>query len=53
MSEDTQATNELINDDAVQTLSTAEVEALKRSGMHASVGLSNVLLCCVNLRIRH
>ena len=37
-SELTEATNELINDDkVVQPLTTAEIEALKQSGVHPSV----------------
>jgi hypothetical protein len=37
-SEDTDATNELINDgDLVQPLTLEEIEALKRSGAHATV----------------
>jgi hypothetical protein len=39
----TEATNELINDDKVQPLTTAEVEALKQSGIHSSV--RTVRLC--------
>jgi hypothetical protein len=38
VSELTEATNELINDDkVVQPLTTAEIEALKQSGVHSSV----------------
>ena len=38
VSELTEATNELINDDkVVQPLTTAEIEALKQSGIHSSV----------------
>ena len=38
--EDTDATNELINDgEFVQPLTLQEIEALKRSGVHASVRL--------------
>ena len=39
MSELTEATNELISDDkVVQPLTTAEIEALKQSGVHSTVG---------------
>ena len=42
--EDTDATNELINDgDSVQPLTLKEIEELKNSGIHASVSL--ILLC--------
>ena len=40
----TEATNELINDDKVQPLTAAEVEALKQSGIHSSVR-TRVYLC--------
>jgi tRNA (adenine-N(1)-)-methyltransferase non-catalytic subunit len=40
MAEDTDATNELINDgEFVQPLTLEEIEALKKSGVHASVRL--------------
>jgi tRNA (adenine-N(1)-)-methyltransferase non-catalytic subunit len=35
--EETDATNELINDDKVPPLSSEEIEALKSSGVHVSV----------------
>ena len=42
VSELTEATNELINDDiVVQPLTTAEIEALKQSGVHSSVRTPN------------
>jgi hypothetical protein len=37
--EDTDATNEFINDDRVHPLSTQEIEALKTAGVHASASI--------------
>jgi len=45
ISELTEATNELINEDKViQPLTTAEIEALKQSGVHSSVRTPKVHL---------
>lgn len=39
LAEDNEATNELINDgEFVQPLTAEEIETLKKSGIHASVG---------------